>query len=95
MTTTYDPHHPDYLDEADVRGELSRVFDVCGGCRRCVDLCSSFPTLFEMLDEHEEVDAGRLTPAQQEEVVDACTVTGAHEFIERGGHAGKVVLTVE
>ncbi len=73
MTTTYDPHHPEYVDEADVRGELSRVFDVCGGCRRCLDLCSSFPTLFEMLDQHDEIDAGRLTPAQQDEVVDACT----------------------
>ena len=26
------------------------MFDVCGGCRRCLTLCTSFPSLFEMLD---------------------------------------------
>ena len=48
VTITYDPHHPAYLDEADVRDELTRVFDVCHGCRLCIKLCTSFPTLFEM-----------------------------------------------
>ena len=39
-----DPYDPDpYLDEADVRDELTRVFDVCHGCRRCVDLCAVVP----------------------------------------------------
>ena len=50
MTTTYDPYHPQYLDEGDVRAELTRVFDLCHGCRLCVNLCSSFPTLFEFAD---------------------------------------------
>ena len=36
MTITYDPHHPQYLDETDVRGELTRVFDLCQGCRMSV-----------------------------------------------------------
>ena len=49
MTITYDPKHAAYLDEADVRGEMTRVFDVCDGCRRCVTLCPSFPSLFEMI----------------------------------------------
>ena len=72
MTTTYDPRHVAYLDEADVRQELTRVFDVCGSCRKCVDLCTSFPTLFEFIDRHGDRDAGRLTPAQQDQVVDEC-----------------------
>lgn len=72
MTTTYDPDHPTYVDEADVRGELTRVFDVCHGCGKCVDLCRSFPTLFEMLGRQVDHDPGRLTPAQQDEVVDEC-----------------------
>ena len=50
MTITYDPKHAAYPDEADVRDELTRVFDVCDGCRRCLSLCTSFPSLFEMLD---------------------------------------------
>jgi len=72
MTTTYDPTHSLFTDEADVRGELQRVFDVCGQCRRCIDHCSSFPTLFDLLDALEDGDAGRMTPAQQDHVVDQC-----------------------
>jgi hypothetical protein len=30
--------------------EMRRVFDVCHGCRRCFNLCQSFPTLFDMID---------------------------------------------
>ncbi len=72
MTTTYDPFHPQYLDEADVRDELTRVYDLCHGCRICFKFCTSFPTLFEMIDNHDDQDAGRLTPAQQDQVVDEC-----------------------
>jgi Fe-S oxidoreductase len=72
MTITYDPKHPKYLDEADVRNELTRVFDVCQSCRSCVTLCSSFPTLFSYVDRHEDHDAGRLTPEQQDQVADEC-----------------------
>jgi Fe-S oxidoreductase len=71
VTTTYDPRHAKYLDEVDVRGELARVFDVCNGCRRCVDLCSAFPTMFAFVDRNDR-DAGRMTPAQQDQVVDEC-----------------------
>lgn len=72
MTTTYDPKDPLYLDEADVREELTRVYDLCHGCRLCFKFCTSFPTLFEMIDQHDDQDAGRLTPAQQDQVVDEC-----------------------
>jgi Fe-S oxidoreductase len=72
MTITYDPKHPKYLDEADVRAELTRVYDLCHGCRLCFKFCTSFPTLFEMIDRHDDQDAGRLTPAQQDQVVDEC-----------------------
>jgi Fe-S oxidoreductase len=72
MTITYDPKHPKYLDEADVRDELTRVYDLCHGCRLCFKFCTSFPTLFEMIDRHDDQDAGRLTPAQQDQVVDEC-----------------------
>lgn len=72
MTITYDPKHPKYLDEADVRDELTRVYDLCHGCRLCFKFCTSFPTLFEFIDRHEDQDAGRLTPAQQDQVIDEC-----------------------
>jgi glycerol-3-phosphate dehydrogenase subunit C len=72
MTVTYDPKHPLYLDEADVRNEMTRVFDLCQGCRLCVKFCTSFPTMFEMIDRHGDQDAGRMTPADQDQVVDEC-----------------------
>jgi Fe-S oxidoreductase len=72
MTITSDPTHPMYLDQADVRTELSRVFDICHGCQRCVDLCASFPTLFEFVGRHADHDAGRMTPFEQDQVVDRC-----------------------
>ncbi|MEO6124585.1 MAG: heterodisulfide reductase-related iron-sulfur binding cluster [Ilumatobacteraceae bacterium] len=72
MSTASDPLHALYLDEADVRGELTRTFDVCTDCRRCVSLCASFPTLFALVDPIADHDAGRLSPSQQNEIVDAC-----------------------
>ena len=72
MTITYDPKHPKYLDEKDVRDELTRVYDLCHGCRLCFKYCTSFPTLFDFIDQHEDQDAGRLTPAQQDQVIDEC-----------------------
>ena len=64
MTTIYDPLHPLYLDEADVRGEMTRVFDLCHGCRLCFNLCPSFPELFNAIDGHDG-DVRKLTEAQQ------------------------------
>ena len=63
MTITYDPKHPNYLNEADLRDELTRVYDLCHGCRLCFKYCTSFPTLFSYVDAHDDQDAGRLTPA--------------------------------
>src|SRR5438067_1109517 len=71
MTTTYDPTHPKYADEADLRGEMTRVYDLCHGCRLCFNLCPAFPSLFDFIDRRDgAVDA--LTTAEQDQVVDEC-----------------------
>ena len=71
MTTTYDPKHPRYFDEPDLRGELTRVYDLCHGCRLCFNLCPSFPSLFDAVDRHDgDVDA--LSKPEQDQVVDEC-----------------------
>ncbi len=72
MTTTYDPFDPAYFDEADCREEMTRVFDLCHGCRLCFKFCPAFPTLFSFVDAHDDQDAGRLTHEQQDQVVDEC-----------------------
>ncbi|HRE03605.1 MAG TPA: hypothetical protein PLV68_20075, partial [Ilumatobacteraceae bacterium] len=62
VPASLDPLDPRYRDEAAVRGELTRTFQVCNGCRKCVTLCAAFPSLFRMLDRIGDGDAGRLTP---------------------------------
>ena len=46
---------PAFYDEAAAFAEMERVFDICHGCRRCVSLCQSFPTLFDLVDATAEV----------------------------------------
>jgi len=72
VTTTYDPFHPKYFDELDLREELTRVYDLCHGCRLCFKFCGAFPTLFEFIDVHDDQDAAKMTHAQQDQVVDEC-----------------------
>ena len=71
MTTTYDPAHPQYFEEPDLRVEMERVFDLCHGCRLCFNLCPSFPTLFSAIDARDG-DVGGMTAAEQDKVVDEC-----------------------
>lgn len=72
MTITYDPTHPKYFDEPDLREEMNRVYDLCHGCRVCFNLCTSFPTLFAFVDEKPDQQAHLMTKAEQDKVVDEC-----------------------
>lgn len=71
MTTTYDPSHPKYFEEADLRVELERVFDLCHGCRLCFNLCPSFPSMFGAIDARDG-DVGAMTHDEQDKVIDEC-----------------------
>jgi glycerol-3-phosphate dehydrogenase subunit C len=107
MTTTYDPRHAAYFDEADVRNELSRVFDICNGCRLCTNFCGSFPSLFDMIgrsaDHRQPPGAGGLTPAQQDLVVDGCfqckrcvaSCPYSHESVEQHIDFPRLVLRAQ
>ena len=66
--------HPDFLDQKKLDKEMRRVFDICHGCRRCFNLCDSFPKLFDMIDESKNEDVESLSSKQFEPVVDACTL---------------------
>ena len=53
-------NHPDFLDPKKLDDEMRRVFDICHGCRRCFNLCDSFPKLFDMIDESKDEDVESL-----------------------------------
>ncbi len=62
---------PEFLDRDALDRELTRVFEKCHDCRRCLPLCPSFPSLFASIDRHEQ-EAAELTAAERREVVDLC-----------------------
>jgi glycerol-3-phosphate dehydrogenase subunit C len=61
-----------FWDRAALDKELERVFDICHGCRRCVSLCESFPTLFDLVDESETMEVDGVDKADYGKVVDHC-----------------------
>lgn len=48
--TVYDITNPVYWEKDSLYQEMDRVYDVCIGCRLCFNLCPSFPTLFNSVD---------------------------------------------
>ncbi len=64
----------DWYDEQALDAELRRVFDICHGCRRCFNLCNSFPTLFDLIDESPNEEVEDLTASDLKAVVDECTL---------------------
>jgi len=64
--------NPDFYNEDSLNEELERVFDICHGCRRCVSLCNSFPTLFDLVDESETFEVDGVDKKDFMKVVDQC-----------------------
>ncbi len=69
-----DFNHPDFLDPKKIDDEMRRVFDICHGCRRCFNLCDSFPKLFDAIDNSKNEDVESLESKEFSPVVDACTL---------------------
>ncbi|MEZ0123575.1 MAG: heterodisulfide reductase-related iron-sulfur binding cluster [Candidatus Reddybacter sp.] len=61
-----------FWDKQDLETELERVYDICHGCRRCVSLCDSFPTLFDLVDESETLEVDGIDKGDYNKVVDQC-----------------------
>lgn len=64
--------NPDFYDEEKCFVELERIFDICHGCRRCVSLCGSFPTLFDLVDESSTMEVDGVRKEDYWKVVDQC-----------------------
>jgi len=67
-----DWRNPDFYNEESLNKELERVFDICHGCRRCVSLCQSFPTLFDLVDESPTMEVDGVKKEDYWKVVDHC-----------------------
>lgn len=64
--------NPEFYNEDAVMDEMERVFDLCHGCRRCVSLCNSFPTLFDLVDESSTFEVDGVDKKDYWNVVDHC-----------------------
>jgi len=62
----------EFYDESSLMTELERVFDICHGCRRCFNLCNSFPTLFDAIDKSESMELDTVPKSVYWDVVDHC-----------------------
>lgn len=62
----------EFYDEGKLEAELERVFDICHGCRRCVSLCHSFPTLFDLIDNSPTLELDGVEKKDYQKVVDQC-----------------------
>src|SRR5689334_16127855 len=64
--------NPEFYDQAKTDKELERVFEICHGCRRCVNLCTAFPTLFDLVDASPTLEVDGVAKADFAKVVDQC-----------------------
>src|SRR6476661_761176 len=62
----------DFWDPAKAEKELERIFDICHGCRRCVSLCTTFPTLFDLVDNSKTMEVDGVAKEDYAKVVDQC-----------------------
>ena len=72
MRHVIDWKNPDFFNEESLKKELERACDICHGCRRCVSLCKSFPTLFDLIDESKTFEVDGVDKKDFMKVVDQC-----------------------
>ncbi len=69
-----DWENPDFLNKEALDHEMTRQFDVCHGCRRCFNLCGSFPKLFDLVDNSPTGELDSVSTDEYGAVVDDCTL---------------------
>jgi Fe-S oxidoreductase len=67
-----DWRNPEFRDQAKAEQELERIFGICHGCRRCVSLCTAFPTLFDLVDASPTMEVDGVKKGDYWRVVDQC-----------------------
>lgn len=69
-----DWENPDFYDKEKLDAETRRIFDICHLCRRCFNLCDSFPKLFDLIDESTSGELHSVASPDFKEVTNACTL---------------------
>ena len=64
----------EFYDPAKLDAELRRGCDICHGCRRCFNLCDSFPRLFDLIDASPSGELDGVASADFAPVAAACTL---------------------
>ncbi|MBM3214845.1 anaerobic glycerol-3-phosphate dehydrogenase subunit C [Candidatus Poribacteria bacterium] len=67
----YNPNEPLYWRRDALRQEITRVYEVCHGCRLCFKYCQSFPVLFDAVDANEG-DVTAIPSRTTDDVIDHC-----------------------
>ncbi|EFC47468.1 anaerobic glycerol-3-phosphate dehydrogenase subunit C [Naegleria gruberi] len=62
----------EYYNEEKLENEMRRIFEICHGCRRCFNLCESFPSLFDMIDKVEVLE--QVPSSEFKKISDKCTM---------------------
>jgi len=62
----------EFWDPARAEKELERIFGICHGCRRCVSLCTTFPTLFDLVDNSKTMEVDGVAKEDFAKVVEQC-----------------------
>ena len=67
------PSDPAFWSATEFQKDITKIFDVCNGCRRCFSLCPSFDFMFERLDtDAVDGDAEKLTSGDTDHILDLC-----------------------
>jgi glycerol-3-phosphate dehydrogenase subunit C len=69
---SYNPSDAVYWNPEALQKEVTRVFEICHGCRLCFKYCDTFPSLFSLLDEKYDGDVTRITAPETRRIMDAC-----------------------
>ncbi len=67
-----DWRNPEFYNEDAALAEAGRIFEICHGCRRCVNLCTAFPTLFDLVDNSKTLEMDGVAKQDYWKVVDQC-----------------------
>jgi len=90
--TIYNIDNPLYWNRDSFDRELDRVYDICVGCRLCFNLCSSFPSLFDAIDQ--AGDEKRIHAIEEGRISEQVSKKD-YMYLPEGEHAVEASIEVE